>query len=154
MEWLREQRAAVARCSSPDDPLGEFGPAVAVEAPFKEWSSSLFWRLRYCMPYAYDVLSASAYPAVTNARATGRMPLCFAVCVCVLKLVEPGRRLHRARQAMGNRSYAPDLHIVTFSIAPRYGSLVWDVSTSKYSLWAVEDLWGLALALIRRLTSS
>ncbi|CAE7625695.1 unnamed protein product [Symbiodinium sp. KB8] len=26
--------------------------------------------VQYCMPYAYDVLSASAYPAVTNARAT------------------------------------------------------------------------------------
>ena len=25
---------------------------------------------RYCMPYPYDVLSAAAYPAVTNARAT------------------------------------------------------------------------------------
>lgn len=27
--------------------------------------------LRYCMPYPYDVLSAAAYPAVTNARASG-----------------------------------------------------------------------------------
>lgn len=28
--------------------------------------------VQYCMPYPNDVLSASAYPAVTNARATGR----------------------------------------------------------------------------------
>lgn len=27
--------------------------------------------VQYCMPYPYDVLSAAAYPAVTNARATG-----------------------------------------------------------------------------------
>lgn len=27
--------------------------------------------VQYCMPYVYDVLSAAAYPAVTNARATG-----------------------------------------------------------------------------------
>jgi len=26
--------------------------------------------VQYCMPYAYDILSASAYPAVTNARAS------------------------------------------------------------------------------------
>jgi hypothetical protein len=27
--------------------------------------------VQYCMPYPNDLLSASAYPAVTNARATG-----------------------------------------------------------------------------------
>ena len=27
--------------------------------------------VQYCMPYAHDLLSAAAYPAVTNARATG-----------------------------------------------------------------------------------
>jgi len=27
--------------------------------------------VQYCMPYPYDLLSAAAYPAVTNARATG-----------------------------------------------------------------------------------
>jgi len=27
--------------------------------------------VQYCMPYVYDILSAAAYPAVTNARATG-----------------------------------------------------------------------------------
>merc|ERR1719210_1675134 len=27
--------------------------------------------VQYCMPYPHDILSASAYPAVTNARATG-----------------------------------------------------------------------------------
>lgn len=27
--------------------------------------------VQYCMPYAHDVISAAAYPAVTNARATG-----------------------------------------------------------------------------------
>ena len=31
MAWLPEQRAVVARCSGPDDPLGDFGPTVAVE---------------------------------------------------------------------------------------------------------------------------
>ena len=32
---------------------------------------SFFFFLQYCMPYANQVLSAAAYPAVTNARATG-----------------------------------------------------------------------------------
>jgi hypothetical protein len=27
--------------------------------------------VQYCMPYAHDIMSAAAYPAVTNARATG-----------------------------------------------------------------------------------
>lgn len=40
--------------------------------------------LRYCMPYPYDVLSAAAYPAVTNARAsggpTGVMLFSFSIC--------------------------------------------------------------------------
>ena len=43
--------------------------------------------VQYCMPYAHDIMSAAAYPAVTNARATGDCALillslrwgCFAI---------------------------------------------------------------------------
>ena len=36
-----------------------------------EGASAAGLSIQYCMPYANQVLSAAAYPAVTNARATG-----------------------------------------------------------------------------------
>ena len=63
MEWQQEQRAAVARSSA------LAGALMKGRVPCG-WRPAEF--PRYCMPYPYDVLSASAYPAVTNARATGR----------------------------------------------------------------------------------
>eukprot|EP01050_Picozoa_sp_SAG11_P002462 SAG11_NODE_125_length_15744_cov_50.316075_5_plen_79_part_00 len=40
-------------------------------APASQGAASSNRTVQYCMPYAHQVLSASAYPAVTNARATG-----------------------------------------------------------------------------------